>query len=163
VPTFYQDENPRELLRQLRRGGVIGVVADQDVEKLEGVFVDYFGRPSHTPVAPVKLAQLTQAPVLMGALIRKGHRYEVVFDPEPLRVPKGADDGEIARSTEVWSKRLEGWIRRYPDQWVWMHDRWRTQPTKDKNLERATEHQNTGTPEKKRNKTGALVPGDQVL
>jgi len=125
VPTFYQDENPRELLRQLRRGGVIGVVADQNVEKLEGAMVDYFGRSSYTPVSPIRLAAVSGAPVLVGALIRKGNNYEVVYEPEPLRVPRAASEKEIVELTQKWSKILENWISQYPDQWVWMHDRWK--------------------------------------
>lgn len=126
VPTFYQDENPRELLRQLRQGGVIGIVADQDVEKIEGVFVDYFGKPSYTPVSPIRLAQVTQAPILVGALIREGGRYKVVYDSAPLRVPKKIEEEDLVRLTGQWSKKLEGLVRRHPEQWVWMHDRWKT-------------------------------------
>jgi len=126
VPTFYQDESPREILRQLKAGGVIGVVADQDVERLEGAFVEYFSLPSYTPVAPVRLAQVSGAPILVGALIRRGTRYEVVFDPEPIRVPRGADEKTVAALTEQWSRRLERIIRQYPEQWVWNHDRWKT-------------------------------------
>jgi KDO2-lipid IV(A) lauroyltransferase len=132
VPTFYQDENPRELLRQLRKGGVIGIVADQNVEKLEGVTVDYFGKPSYTPVSPIRLAQVSQAPILVGALIREDGRYKVVYDEEPLRVSREIGDVEVTKLTEVWSKKLEKLVRQYPEQWVWMHDRWKTkQATSD--------------------------------
>lgn len=136
VPTFYQDDNPRELLRQLRKGGVIGIVADQDVEKLEGVFVDYFGRPAYTPVAPIRIAQVSGAPILVGALIRKGDRYEAVYHPEPIRVPRDADEKTLLRLTQEWSKALEDIIRQYPAQWVWMHNRWKTRAGSEANVSR---------------------------
>jgi len=126
VSTIYQDESPKKILQHLKKGNLIGFVADQDVERLEGVFVDYFGKPSFTPIAPVRLAQISGSPIIMGALIREGDRYRLIYDREPTRVPKDASKEDVARYTQQWSKFLEGVIRSYPDQWAWMHDRWKT-------------------------------------
>ncbi len=126
VTTIYQDESPRKLLRVLQGNGITGIVADQDVEKLEGVFVDYFGIPSYTPVAPVRLAQLSGSPIMVGAMVREAGRYRLAYDQEVIRVPRDASEEDLVRLTEQWSKALERLIRRYPGQWAWMHDRWKT-------------------------------------
>jgi KDO2-lipid IV(A) lauroyltransferase len=144
VTTVYQDESPRKLLRVLQGDGVVGIVADQDVEKLEGVFVDYFGVPSYTPVAPVRLAQLSGAPILVGAMVREAGRYRIVYTQEPIRVPRDADDRTLVRLTEQWSKALERLIRQYPEQWAWMHDRWRTKPAQSSELRAQSQNMQSG-------------------
>jgi KDO2-lipid IV(A) lauroyltransferase len=130
LDTYYRDESPTLPIRLLRAGRVLGVVPDQDVKLLSGMFVDFFGRPAYTPTGPARLALAAQAPIVCAFLLREGDRFRVVVD-EPIRprphLPRGE---EIARLTREWSRRVEAAIRAHPEQWAWFHDRWSTTPEK---------------------------------
>jgi len=128
VEIIYRDESPKKVLKVLKDGGMIGVLADQDVDSVEGVFIDFFGQLAYTPTAPVKLALATEAQVLPCFLVREGNKRKfIVEDPIELDVT-GNKERDIAVNTEKWSKVLESYLKQYPDQWVWMHKRWKTRP-----------------------------------
>ncbi|MDD5556510.1 MAG: lysophospholipid acyltransferase family protein [bacterium] len=125
---FYRDEPPREILRTLRNNGVIGILADQDVRKLDGVFVDFFGIPAYTPTAPVLIAARSGAPLVPARIIREGRRHRIVID-EPIHLRRTGDrEADLVRATQAWSDRIERYVRERPEQWVWMHRRWKTRP-----------------------------------
>jgi KDO2-lipid IV(A) lauroyltransferase len=125
---FYRDESPKEVLRTLRNNEVVGILADQDVRKLDGVFVDFFGIPAYTPTAPVLIAMKSGAPLLPSRIVREGRRHRILIDePLPLRVT-GDRQADLVYNTQLWSMSIERYIREHPDQWVWMHRRWRTRP-----------------------------------
>ncbi len=129
VRTIYRDQAAREILGLLKKNGIVGLVPDQDVDSLEGVYVDFFGRPAYTPVAPVRLALITGAPLLVNFLIREpDDRYRVILG-EVLR-PRVQTTREeaIQHTTAAWMKQVEKVVRQYPEQWAWMHHRWKTQP-----------------------------------
>jgi len=129
VPTIYREGASREILKVLGRGEIIGMLPDQDIDSLRGVFVNFFGRPAYTPVAPVRLALQFGTPILPNFLIRqKDGRYKIVLG-KVIR-PVVGDRGEeaVRKTTEQWMASFEEVIRQYPDQWGWMHDRWKTQP-----------------------------------
>jgi KDO2-lipid IV(A) lauroyltransferase len=111
----------RELLRGLR-DGALGMLIDQDT-RVEGVWVPFFGRPAHTPVGAARLA-LRRNTVVVPAFIerREDGSHRAWFDA-PLAIPK--DEME---ATAVMTRAIEEQVRRRPEQWVWMHRRWRTQP-----------------------------------
>lgn len=128
VEVIYRDESPKKILKVLKKGGMIGVLADQDVDSVEGVFVDFFGELAHTPTAPVVLALTTGAPIIPCFLIREGNRRKCVIE-NPIELDiTGNRERDILVNTEKWSKVLESYIRKYPSQWVWMHRRWKTRP-----------------------------------
>jgi len=131
VTTIYRDQSPKELLKRLAQSEIIGILPDQDIESLKGVFVDFFGRPAYTPVAPVKLALASGAPILPNFLIRvKGDRYKIVLG-EVIRPRRDLKREEaVERYTASWMRACEAVIRQYPEQWAWMHDRWKTTPEK---------------------------------
>ena len=129
VPTIYREGASREILKVLGRGEIIGMLPDQDIDSLKGVFVNFFGRPAYTPVAPVRLAVQLGTPILPNFLVRtRGGRYKIILG-EVIR-PLQGDKSEcaIAECTAKWMHSFEQVIRQYPDQWGWMHDRWKTQP-----------------------------------
>ncbi len=128
----YRGESPKKILHSLNSGGNIGMLADQDVESVEGVFVDFFGRPAYTPVAPVKLAMRYGAAILPVFVIREGKNFRFVMEEEIVLDRTGDDKKDLITNTEKWTKVLERYIRRYPDQWVWMHRRWKTRPIEEK-------------------------------
>ncbi len=127
VPTLARG-SLKEVAEVLRRNHLIGMLPDQDVDSLEGIFVDFFGRPAYTPVGPAALSVVTGAPIIPCFVIREPNGFRLVVEPA-LRAPSGVSRTEsIRRLTEAWSRVVEGYIRRYPDQWVWMHRRWKTRP-----------------------------------
>jgi Kdo2-lipid IVA lauroyltransferase/acyltransferase len=112
----------REILRALKRGALVGILIDQDT-RVQGLFVPFFGRPAHTPRAVEDLRRRLGAPVVVGFIHRRaegGHelRTEVVG-------PAGDAPGEL---TALLTARIEAEIRMHPEDWVWMHPRWRQQP-----------------------------------
>ena len=125
---FYRDESPKEILRTLKNNEVVGILADQDVRKLPGVFVDFFGIPAYTPTAPVLIAMKSGAPLIPGHIVRKGRNHTIIIE-EPLALRSTGDKkADLVYNTQLWSRSIERYIRERPDQWVWMHRRWRTRP-----------------------------------
>jgi Kdo2-lipid IVA lauroyltransferase/acyltransferase len=112
----------RQLLGTLRRGGALGMLIDQDT-KVDGVWVPFFGRLAFTPVAAAKIA-LRQSTAVIPTFIERlpDGRHLATFHP-PLDLP---DDPTEA--TALMTTRIEEQVRRRPEQWVWMHRRWRRQP-----------------------------------
>jgi len=129
VDIIYREESPKKILRVLKSGHLLGMLADQDIDSVDGVFVDFFGRPTYTPTAPVALSLSSGAPIIPVYLIREGLDRFRFFVERPIESDKSRPkDEEILRKTQQWSSILESYIRKYPDQWVWMHRRWKTQP-----------------------------------
>ena len=126
LKTIYQDAPAREYLKALRQNQILGILADQDVDRLDGIFVPFFGRPAHTPTSPVKLALASGAPLVPAFLVRVGERYRLLVE-RPIYVEMGINKEETIREyTERWSQIVEAKIRAFPEQWAWMHPRWKT-------------------------------------
>lgn len=128
VPTLYGDSGVTAVARVLSRGDTLGIVPDQDIEELGGLFVEFLGRPAYTPIGPARLALATGSPIVVVFARRVGDRLEVIInDPvEPDRRAPRAQ--EIARLTTAWSQQIETFIEAHPEQWMWFHDRWHTTP-----------------------------------
>ena len=126
----FQDQGLRPLLRGLKAGKLLGTVPDQDIRRVAGIFVPFFGRDAYTTTGPASLAVFGGAPILAGFLRRKD--YGLVLDlMEPLRPQPGADrEAEVERLTREWSAQVEAQIRKQPSDWMWFHERWRTTPEK---------------------------------
>ena len=129
VETFVRDgASFKELVRRLKENQCIGLMPDQDVDSLDGTFVEFFGRPTYTPTGPAALALLTGAVLIPVYIIREGARFHIALEP-PVAVSHTGDRvRDIADMTQRWSRVTERYIRQYPDHWVWMHRRWKTQP-----------------------------------
>lgn len=126
VNVIYRDESARKMLKVLKDNKILGIVADQDVDSVEGVFVNFFGRPAYTPLGPVVLARATGAAILPSFMIREGSRHRMVIEKPVELVDTGNKEADIITNTQRWSDVVESYIRRYPEQWVWMHRRWKT-------------------------------------
>lgn len=119
------DRAPREIIKRLREGGTVAMLADQSGPE-EGLFVDYFGRPTSTHVGPAVFALRTGAPLMMVYAVRNDDgTFDVSFDEVPTDDVQGSDDDKIRTITERHVKMLEGFVRQHPDQWLWMHKRWK--------------------------------------
>lgn len=127
VNVIMRDESAKAILRLLKEGQSIAILADQDISSLDGVFVDFFGRKAFTPSAPVILALATAVPIIPMFIVReKGTHTIHVEEPLELEIT-GNKDADIMANTQKWSKVIESYIRKYPSQWVWFHERWKTQ------------------------------------
>jgi len=127
---IYRDESPKKMLAELKKGNVLGIVPDQDVDSIDGVFVDFLGAPAYTPTAPVKLASVAGTAIVPVFVIRGAKDRHTLAIEKPIYVPeKIKDKNEIKRYTQKWSDVLELYVRKYPQQWVWVHKRWKTAPT----------------------------------
>ncbi|MCQ9207472.1 MAG: lysophospholipid acyltransferase family protein [Omnitrophica bacterium] len=132
VNVVYRDESPKKFLRILRKNEVLGLLADQDMDSVGGVFVDFFGKPTYTAKAPVTIAMASKAPLIPLFVIRgpKKHRL-IIEDPIEIEI-KATKEETIKYNTQKWTRLLESYIRKYPDHWVWMHKRWKTKPEAEK-------------------------------
>jgi len=130
VDTIYQDEAVRQVHKYLKAGEIVGLLPDQDRVNVRGIFVDFFGVPAYTTVAPVKFAMTMGAPILPAFMVRMpGNRYKLELGTLIRPKIEGGDrQASIRKYTEAWMKDFEIMIRRYPEQWGWMHDRWKTRP-----------------------------------
>lgn len=126
--TIDRNTGVRDALRCLRSNNLLGIVADVDTT-VNGVFVDFFGRPAYTPYSPIAFALKTGAVILPSFIIRQqdGSHHAII---EPPMVLKQTDEKEqdIIENTQKFTKIIETYIRKYPEQWIWMHERWKTQP-----------------------------------
>ncbi|MFW5845895.1 MAG: lysophospholipid acyltransferase family protein [Planctomycetota bacterium] len=125
----YQDDDVRSLLRVLRSGRCLATLPDQDVGRLAGCFVPWFGRLAYTPLGPAALAQLTGCAIQACYMVHRGGRWVVHVAPR-WQVPKRGGDRHLLQArimarVMAWE---EGLVRRHPEQWVWFHRRWRRTP-----------------------------------
>lgn len=123
------DLGVRPILRALREGKVVGVMLDQNAGEAEGVFVPFMGRLASTYTSLARLSLTLGIPVLPAAAIRRPDgRYTIVLSPP---IPPSVDlpvDEAIFRMTALYTRALEDRIRPHPEQWIWMHRRWKTRP-----------------------------------
>jgi KDO2-lipid IV(A) lauroyltransferase len=126
VNVVYRDESVKKVLRYLRNNEIVGILADQDVDSVDGVYVNFFGKPAYTPTGPVVLAKATGAEIIPTFMIEEGGRHVMVFE-KPLELTDTGDkERDLVVNTQKWSDIFESYIRRYPEEWVWMHERWKT-------------------------------------
>lgn len=118
----------REIIRSLHAGEAVGVLIDQNSSREEGVFIDFFGRKACANAAFVKFAHRTGAAVVPGFALweESEQRYILRFYPEIPMSCQGA--GDVLADTQRVHSAIESVIRQYPDQWLWIHRRWKTQP-----------------------------------
>ena len=117
----------RRVYEALRANRWVALLADQDARR-QGTFVPFLGRQASTPIGPARLSLATGAPIVTGFCFRRPDgRHELHMDP-PVEVddPTAADAAE--RLTALHTARLEQWVRRRPEQWFWLHRRWKTSP-----------------------------------
>lgn len=127
-----RDTGVRQALRCLRRNELLGIVADVDTT-VNGVFVDFFGKPAYTPYSPVAFALKTGAAILPSFIIRQSDgTHRAIIEP-PLTLKRcDVKEKELVINTQKFTKIIESYIRKYPEQWIWMHKRWKTRPDTSK-------------------------------
>jgi KDO2-lipid IV(A) lauroyltransferase len=126
----------RQVLRALKQGETVGILLDLNTQPHEGIFCDFFGRPACTSPIIATLALHTGAPVVPGFLVwdedRQKHRLH--FSPPVELQTTGDLQRDVNVNTTRFNQIIETVIRRYPDQWLWVHKRWHTRPDGETDL-----------------------------
>jgi len=127
---IFKNESARAMLKILKEGGTVGILADQNTMPAEGVFVDFFGQLACTTAGLARVALHTDAAVVPGYAVWDDPlgKYRLRFEPAVELTRSGDAERDIVENTQTFAKVIEDIIRRYPDQWVWVHKRWNTRP-----------------------------------
>ena len=135
---IFKNESARVLLKILRGAGTVGILADQNTMPEEGVFVDFFGTPACTTTGLARVALHTDAAVVPGYAYWDADigKYRLRFEPPVELIRTGDSERDVFENTQKFAKVIEGIIRKYPEQWVWVHARWKTRPTGEPELYR---------------------------
>jgi Kdo2-lipid IVA lauroyltransferase/acyltransferase len=118
----------RTIIRCLNRGEMVALLMDQNVDWYEGVFVDFMGHRACTNKGLALLALKTGAPVIPVFMIREKRGFRAEFGPEIPTLKTGDKQKDIETNTREYNRVIENVIHRYPDQWFWIHQRWKTKP-----------------------------------
>jgi Kdo2-lipid IVA lauroyltransferase/acyltransferase len=133
---LHKDDFARGLLTAMRAGETVGILMDTNMTPPQGVFVKFFGIIACTASGLARVALKTGAAVVPGFLVWESAegKYVLHFGPE-LRFAESDDhEADILAATQQCNDVLESWIRRYPDQWLWIHRRWKTRPPGESGL-----------------------------
>lgn len=119
----------RKMIRSLKQNEIVATLIDQNMAWQEGVFVDFFGRPACTTNGLALIALHTEAPVIPAYLVRlESGKYKLVIKEEIQLVRTGDEHKDVLVNTQNFTKAVEDIVRKYPDQWLWLHQRWKTKP-----------------------------------
>ncbi len=131
-----RDRFARGILEAMQEGRAVGILMDTNMTPPEGIFVDFFGIPACTASGLARIALRTGAAIVPGFLLWEAaeSRYVLHFAPPIQPVITGDRAQDIVALTARCTAVLESWIRRYPDQWLWIHRRWKTRPTGEPSL-----------------------------
>jgi KDO2-lipid IV(A) lauroyltransferase len=129
MKVLYRDISMRRMIRLVLSNQFIGVLADQDVKDVSGIFVDFFGHPAYTPTGPALLALASGAPIIIIRDVRQGCHHRITVDPPILANREAPRDQEVNRIVTLYTQRYEEIITEHPTQWVWTHRRWHTRPS----------------------------------
>jgi Kdo2-lipid IVA lauroyltransferase/acyltransferase len=133
-----KNRSARSILKVLGEGGTIGVLSDHNTSA-EGVFVDFFGVPAATTSGLARIALRTDAAVVPGFLSWDPElgKYRLRFDPAIPLIRTGREEADIVENTARFTRVVEDYVRAHPDQWLWVHKRWKTRPPGERPLYRS--------------------------
>jgi KDO2-lipid IV(A) lauroyltransferase len=119
----------RKMLRLLAAGEVVALLLDQNAAWYEGVFIPFFNKIACTNKALSSIALRTGAPVIPAFNVRQPEgSYQIFFQPEVVLDRSGDATRDVEENTAKFNKTIETYVRRYPEQWFWVHQRWKTRP-----------------------------------
>jgi len=127
---IHKDDFARGLIASMRAGETVGILMDTNMTPPQGVFVNFFGLAACTASGLARVALKTGAAVLPGFMLWEPdeQKYVLHFGAELAFGETGDPEADIVAATQQCNDVLESWIRRYPDQWLWIHRRWKTRP-----------------------------------
>ena len=125
-----KDDFVRGLLSAMKAGETVGILMDTNMTPPQGVFVDFFGIPACTASGLARIALRTDAAVVPGLTIWDDvlKKYRLRFDPALELVRTGDLEADIVANTQMFTTVIENYVRKYPEQWLWVHRRWKTRP-----------------------------------
>ena len=134
--TFPKDEFARGLLSAMRAGETVGLLMDQNMTPPQGIFVPFFGVQACTASGIARVALHTDASVIPAFTIWDPvlRKYRVHFDPPLTLVRTDNAEADLVANTAMFNNVLEQYVRKYPEQWLWVHRRWKTRPPGEKPL-----------------------------
>jgi Kdo2-lipid IVA lauroyltransferase/acyltransferase len=127
---LHKDDFARGLLSALRSGDTVGILMDTNMTPPQGVFVPFFGVVACTAAGLARVAQKTGAAVLPGFMLWEPaeKKYVLHFGPQIPLVSTGDEEADTLTNTAAFTQAIESYVRQYPDQWLWVHRRWKTRP-----------------------------------
>jgi KDO2-lipid IV(A) lauroyltransferase len=127
---LHKDDFARGLMTAMRKGATVGILMDTNMTPPQGVFARFFGIEACTASGLAHVALKTGAAVLPGFMLWEPaeKKYVLHFGPELEFVCTGQTKEDVLAATQRCNDVLESWIRRSPDQWLWIHRRWKTRP-----------------------------------
>ena len=128
--TVAKDDFVRGLLAAMKAGETVGILMDTNMTPPQGVFVDFFGIPACTASGLARIALRTDAAVVPGFTIwdQALGKYRLRFDPAVELERTGDLEADIVANTQKFTAIIEDYVRQYPEQWLWVHRRWKTRP-----------------------------------
>ncbi len=134
--TFAKQDFARGLLAALRKGQTVGILMDTNMTPPQGAFVDFFGVPACTATGLARVAVHTEAAVVPAFGVWDKHlgKYRICFEPALTLVRTGDDEADTLANTALFTKAIENYVARYPEQWLWIHRRWKTRPPGEKSI-----------------------------
>ncbi|WP_263380286.1 lysophospholipid acyltransferase family protein [Granulicella paludicola] len=135
---IHKDDFARGLLTAMNKGETVGILMDTNMTPPQGVFVPFFGVPACTATAMARIALRSDAAVIPGFLLWEAseRKYVLRFGPQIELVRTGDAQADIVANTALFTAVTESYIRRYPEQWLWVHRRWKTRPPGEERLYR---------------------------
>jgi KDO2-lipid IV(A) lauroyltransferase len=126
---IYKQKALAQVIKTIREGGIVAILIDQNVQAKDGIFVRFFGRPACTTTVAAALALKTGCAIVpVHCLLQPSGRYRMVYGPPVEWTGTGRRDEDVAALTQALTSVIEGWVRETPEQWLWLHRRWKTQP-----------------------------------
>ncbi len=127
---MHKDDFARSLIAAMRGGETVGILMDTNMTPPQGVFVPFFGVDACTASGMARVAAKTGAAVVPGFLLweESEQRYVLHFGPELPVACTGDSERDALTNTAAFTAVIEDYVRRYPEQWLWMHRRWKTRP-----------------------------------
>jgi len=134
--TVAKDDFVRGLLAAMKAGETVGILMDTNMTPPQGVFVNFFGIPACTASGLARIALKTGAAVVPGFTIWDADlgKYRLRFDPAVELIRTGDLEADIVANTQKFTSVIEDYVRQYPEQWLWVHRRWKTRPEGEKPL-----------------------------
>jgi KDO2-lipid IV(A) lauroyltransferase len=128
---IYKRKALARVLEALRDGDIVAILIDQNVQAKDGVFVRFFGQPACTTTVAAALALKTGCAIVpVHCVLQPSGRYRMVYGPPVEWTGTGRRDDDVAALTQHLTSIIEGWIRETPEQWLWLHRRWKTCPSR---------------------------------
>jgi KDO2-lipid IV(A) lauroyltransferase len=127
---FDKDDYARGLLKAVRDKETVGILMDTNMTPPQGIFADFFGVPACTASGLARVALRTDAAVLPGFAFwdAKIGKYRLHMAPALQLVRTGDDEADVIANTRLFNQTIESYVRKYPEQWLWVHRRWKTRP-----------------------------------